>query len=163
MKRILFKCTVFLTVFVGCFSFNSHYSGLMAKDKYTQLKNSKANVDFADVVGKIDFKNHSFGIGGVNPMPMPEKVAEGASKLKPALIRIFIQEFFFLEKDNGELDFTALDKYMRSINSTGADIMASICIKPKSLYPVVDETIWKPNDIKRWQYIIGEMVKKIYC
>jgi hypothetical protein len=28
------------------------------------------------------------------------------------------------------------------------------------LYPVVDETIWKPNDVKRWQYIIGEMVKR---
>ena len=160
MKRLLIKSAVYLIAFTSCLSFNSHYTGLMAKDKYTQMKNSKANVDFADVTGKMDFKNHSFGIGGVNPMPMPGNVAEGVSKLKPALIRIFIQEFFFLEKDNGELDFTALDKYMRSINSTGADIMASICIKPKSLYPLVDETIWKPNDIKRWQYIIGEMVKR---
>ena len=130
-------------------------------DKYTQMKNIKANVDFSEIIGKIDFKfRHSFGIGGVNPAPMPEKAVKGTAKLKPGLIRIFIQEFFFIEKDGGGLDFTALDKYIRAINATGADIMASICIKPRSVYPVVDETIWKPNDIKRWQYIIGEMVKR---
>ena len=160
MKRILGKLTVLLMIFTSCFSFDNHYTGLMAKDKYTTLKNCKANIDFADVIGTMDFRNHAFGIGGVNPMPMPQKVAEGAAKLKPSLIRIFIQEFFFIEKENGTFDFTALDKYMRSIHQTGADIMASVCIKPKSLYPVVDETIWKPKDIRRWQYIIEEMVKR---
>lgn len=130
------------------------------RDKYNSMKNVKANIDYAEVIAKMDFKNHSFGIGGVNPAPMPEKIVKGMAKLKPGLIRIFIQEFFFIEKENGELDFTALDKYMRAVNATGADIMASICIKPKSLYPVVDETIWRPNDVKRWQYIIGEMAKR---
>ena len=129
-------------------------------DKYTSMKNVKANVDFAESIGKMDFNNHSFGIGGVNPAPMPEKVVKGTAKLKPKLIRIFIQEFFFIEKENGELDFAALDKYMRAINATGANIMASICIKPPSVYPVVDETIWKPTDVKRWQYIIEEMTKR---
>ena len=129
-------------------------------DKYSQMKNIKAYVDFAETIGKIDFTNHSAGIGGVNPQPMPEKVVKGMAKLKPKLIRIFIQEFFFIEKENGELDFTVLDKYMRAINETGADIMASICIKPHSVYPIVDETVWKPNDVKRWQYIIGEMAKR---
>jgi len=131
------------------------------RDKYTSMKNVKANINFDKIIGKIDFKSrHSFGIGGVNPAPMPEEVVKGIAKLKPNLIRIFIQEFFFIEKDDGTLDFSALDKYMRSVNATGADIMASICIKPKSVYPVVDENIWKPNDIKRWQYIIGEMAKR---
>ncbi|MCL2774384.1 MAG: hypothetical protein FWD71_13680 [Oscillospiraceae bacterium] len=130
------------------------------QDKYTSMKNVKAHIDFAETVGHMDFKNHSLGIGGVNPAPVPAKIVKGTAKLKPRLIRIFIQEFFFIEKDNGELDFTALDKYMRSVHETGADIMASICIKPPSVYPVVDETVWKPNDIKRWQYIIGEMAKR---
>jgi len=85
--------TGFLLIFSVC--------SLQSKDRYTELKNVKANIDFADVIGTMDFKNHSFGIGGVNPMPMPQKVAEGMSKLKPAMIRIFIQEFFFIEKDNG--------------------------------------------------------------
>ena len=153
MKTKIFLLAAFLLVLTAFFS-------VAEKDRYTMLKNIKAHVDFAETVGKIDFTNHSFGIGGVNPMPMPLKVAEGTAKLKPGMIRIFIQEFFFIEKSDGTLDFTALDKYMRSVNSTGADVMASICIKPKSLYPIVDETIWKPNDTGRWQYIVGEMVKR---
>ena len=135
-------------------------------DKYTRLKNVKANINFAEVTGQIDFKNHSFGIGGVNPAPMPDKIIKGMAKLKPGLIRIFIQEFFFIEKSEkieksgGALDFGALDKYMRAINATGADIMASICIKPPSVYPVVDENIWRPTDVSRWQYIISELVRR---
>lgn len=131
------------------------------KDRYNMsMPNIKANVDFTEITGKINFRNHSLGIGGVNPAPVPAKVINGTAKLKPGLIRIFIQEFFFIEKENGALDFDSLDRYMRSVRATGADIMASICIKPKSLYPAVDETVWKPNDIKRWQYIIGEMAKR---
>ncbi|MCL1859713.1 MAG: glycosyl hydrolase [Oscillospiraceae bacterium] len=130
------------------------------KDKYSSMKNIKAHIDFAENTGHINLKNHSLGIGGVHPHPMPEKVIAGTAKLNPKIIRIFIQEFFFIEKNNGELDFSVLDKYMRSVTATGADIMASICIKPKSLYPVVDETVWKPNDINKWQYIIGEMAKR---
>ena len=155
MKKNILLLTAFLVVCAG-----HHHVGLFAKDKYVLMKNVKAHVDFAEVIGTMDFRNHEFGIGGVNSHPMPQKVAEGTAKLKPGMIRIFIQEFFFIEKEDRVLDFTALDKYMRSVNSTGAKIMASICIKPKSLYPVVDETIWKPNDVKRWQYIIGEMVKR---
>ena len=160
MKKKNSILTALLLVLSAHFSFGSNYTELPAERNYRTMKNIKANVNFADITGKIDFKNHTFGIGGVNPMPVPQKVAEGTVKLKPTIIRIFIQEFFFIEKENGELDFTALDKYMRSVNSTGADIMASICIKPKSVYPIVDENIWKPNNIKRWQYIIGEMVKR---
>ena len=141
-------------------SFSSNKGALLIDDKYTMMTHVKANIDFAVVSGTLDFKNHTAGIGGVNSSPMPQLVAEGMAKLKPDMIRIFIQEFFFIEKDNGELDFTALDKYMRSVHATGADVMASICIKPKSLYPVVDETIWRPNDVQRWQHIIAAMVKR---
>jgi hypothetical protein len=35
------------------------------------------------------------GIGGVHPMPAPKPVVEGVAALKPKLIRIFLQEFFY--------------------------------------------------------------------
>ena len=130
------------------------------KDKFTEMPHSKANIDFAKDIGQLCLKNHSYGIGGVNSTAMPEKITDGMKKLKPKLIRIFIQEFFFIYDENGNLDFNRLDPYMKAVNDTGADIMASICIKPKSLYPVVDENIWMPNDVEKWQYIIYEMVKR---
>ena len=153
MKGNIFILVAFLLTGTGQFSFGQ-------KDKFTALKNVKAQIDFGKTIRIMDFTQHSFGIGGVNPAPMPQPVIEGVAKLKPSMIRIFIQEFFFIEKENGELDFSALDQYIQAVNATGADVMASICIKPKSLYPVVDESIWMPNDVKRWQYIIGEMVKR---
>ena len=159
MKSKVFVLTVFMLVSAGDISFCGN-KGLPAKDKYTKIKNVKAHVDFSNVIGNMDFKKHRFAIGGINPMPMPQNIAEGMAKLKPTVIRLFIQEFFFIEKENGNLDFTALDKFIRSVHSTGANIMAVICIKPKSLYPVVDENIWRPNNVERWQYIIGEMVKR---
>ena len=153
MKEKILTLAALLLMGAGQFSYAQ-------KDKYTALKNIKAHVDFGETIRTMDFTQHSFGIGGVNPMPMPQKVVEGVGKLKPNMIRIFIQEFFFIEKENRTLDFSALDKYMRAVNATGADVMASICIKSPSLYPKVDETIWRPTDVKRWQYIIGEMVKR---
>ena len=129
-------------------------------DKYSQMPVRKAHIDFSAPVRKMDFKGHSAGIGGVGPQPMTGKMIEGTARLKPDLIRIFIQEFFFIEKPDGALDFSALDAYMESISKTGADIMASICIKPPSLYPAVDETVWRPADAGRWRHIIGEMAKR---
>ncbi|MCL2059633.1 MAG: hypothetical protein FWH01_11370 [Oscillospiraceae bacterium] len=129
-------------------------------DIYTRMPNVKVRVDFGESAGVVDFKKHSSGIGGVNPLPMSGRMIEAAARLKPAMIRIFIQEFFFIEKGDGELDFAALDKYMDAVAATGADIMASVCIKPPSLYPAVDEAVWRPNDVGRWQHIIGEMVKR---
>ena len=69
MSKILFLQTVFLSVFTMSFSFSSHSAELTAKDKYTLMKNIEANVDFAHVTGDLNFKNHTFGIGGVNSMP----------------------------------------------------------------------------------------------
>lgn len=132
------------------------------KDNFTDVQRNKVYVDFSENCGTICFKNHSFGVGGVNSMPMPENIISGVQKLQPRLIRIFIQEFFFITMpdDDFNLDFSRLDPYMKSIRDTGADIMASICVKPEALFPVVDENIWKPNDIQKWQYLISEMVKR---
>ena len=145
----------FLLLSIGCFSVYGQ------NDQYTRMKNVKADIDFAHVTGTMDFrKNHSFGTTSATTTPMPQKVVEGMVTLQPALIRQFITENFFNHKDTEERDYTVLDKNLQAINSTGADIMAAICIKPKFLYPVVDQTIWKPNNIKRWQGVIEEMVKR---
>jgi len=135
------------------------------RDRFTDMARRKVSIDFAPdkYLGKLSFDNHSFGIGGIHSMPMPQEVADGMRRLQPKLVRVFIQEFFCVcaEVDGKlTLDFAKLDAYMKAVNDTGADIMASICIKPHALYPIVDETIWRPNDVGKWQWIIYEMVKR---
>lgn len=130
------------------------------KDKFSNMPLCKTYIDFSKNIGKACFKRHSYGIGGVNSMPMPDKIVRGMRELKPKLIRIFIQEFFYIVDENDKFDFDKLDLYLKAIHDTGADIFASICIKPKSLYPVVDENIWMPSDVERWQKIISVMVNR---
>jgi len=91
-------------------------------------------------------------------MPPPPPVVEEIKKLKPPMVRIFLQEFFFIYKGNGVYDWSILDPYMDAVHALGGDIMASICIKPNSLYPVIDETIWMPTNVEEWQDVIRNLV-----
>ena len=127
-------------------------------DRFSTMLRRKLTVDWANKTGPLDLRNHSLGIGGVHSMPAPKPVIEGTAALKPKIIRIFLQEFFFIYLGQGKYDWTKMDAYMDAVHAMGADIMASICIKPKALYPVVDEKIWKPTDIKEWQEVIRAMV-----
>ena len=84
----------------------------------------------------------------------------GLAKLKPRLIRIFLQEHFNIYPDHGRFDWSLLDPFMDALARTGAKVVACICIKPKVLYPKVDHTIWRPADWAEWQRVIFELVKR---
>jgi len=127
-------------------------------DRFTSMYRRKLDVDWAKEVGPIDMRYHTVGIGGVHSAPPPVAAAEGMAALKPGLIRIFLQEFFYIYPEHGVFDWAKMDAYMDRVHSMGADIMASICIKPKPLYPIVDETIWMPKDVKEWQDVIRALV-----
>ncbi|MDD4772130.1 MAG: hypothetical protein PHZ09_00800 [Eubacteriales bacterium] len=132
---------------------------IIIRDRFTDMPHGRAAIDFAENTGQLCFSRHSYGIGGVNSMPMPDSVVRGMRELNPGLIRIFIQEFFDIAGGN-EPDFGRLDAYIKAIHDTGAEIFASICIKPKSLFPVIDENIWMPSDIQKWKEIIAAMVTR---
>jgi len=128
------------------------------KTKFSQMETREVNIDFTARQGPFTFRNHSFGIGGINHLPMPQKVIQGIKKLQPKLIRIFLQEFFFVYPDHNVFDWAKMDAYVESVHEMGADIMAHICIKPKPLYPVVDENVWEPTSVTEWQTLIKAMV-----
>ena len=123
-------------------------------DRFTDMLRRKLTVDFNSDKGYLDLRNHSFGIGGVHSMPVPDNIVKATAALKPRMIRIFLQEFFFICPESGVFDWSKMDAYMDAVHATGCDIMASICIKPNFLYPVVDQDIWKPNNLEEWQEVI---------
>ena len=126
--------------------------------KFTNMMHRKLTVDWSKDMGELDLRSHSLGIGGINSMPPPKAVVEATAALKPRMVRIFLQEFFFIYPDHGVFDWVKMDAYMDAVHAMGGDIMASICIKPKPLYPEVDEKIYMPTDIKEWQAVIKAMV-----
>jgi xylan 1,4-beta-xylosidase len=118
------------------------------------------HIDTQAVLGPLEIWRHSVGHGGINSLPLPDSVVAGAAKLKPRLIRIFLQEFFSIYPDHDRFDWRKLDPYMDSLARTGANVMAAITIKPRVLYPEINQNIWLPNNVKEWQHVIGALVRR---
>ncbi|WP_168120486.1 hypothetical protein [Paenibacillus sp. HB172176] len=121
---------------------------------------SPIHVNLNKPVGAFEWWRHTISHGGINNLPLPEAVASGARRLKPRLLRTFIQEYFNIYPEHGVYDWSKLDPYMESLHSTGADVVASICFKPPLLFPVIDSAIWRPNNLTEWQRLISELVKR---
>jgi hypothetical protein len=117
-------------------------------------------VDLAADEGPLELWRHSLGHGGINPLPLPDRVVRGTAQLKPRLIRIFIQEFFQVYPEHGRFDWSRLDPYMDALARTGAQVIAAITIKPRPLFPAVDPAVWRPNDVAEWQRVIAALVRR---
>ncbi len=117
-------------------------------------------VDLAADEGPLELWRHSLGHGGINPLPLPDRVVRGTARLKPRLIRVFIQEFFQVYPERGRFDWSRLDPYMDALGRTGAKVVAAICIKPRPLFPKIDPTVWRPNDVAEWQRVIAALVRR---
>jgi len=118
------------------------------------------DIDAGVDLGLMEMWRHSVGIGGVHSLPLPDAVVEGTRRLRPPLIRIFIQQFFDIYPDHGRFEWECLDAYMDAIDRTGAQIVAAICIKPAPLFPTIDHAQWRPSDIDEWQHVIRELVRR---
>jgi len=131
----------------------------MSRD-FTALPRVNLEIDASTNKGPFEWWRHTLGQGAVNSRPLPERVVEGTRKLKPCLIRIFLQEFFDIYPDHGVFNWSKLDPYMDSCARTGAKVLATINIKPPVLYPVINQDIWRPNNIEEWQDVIYQLVRR---
>lgn len=120
----------------------------------------EVEIDAGAVLGPLETWRQGVGHGGINPLPLPEKVAQGTARLRPRLVRIFIQEFFRVYPEHDRFDWSRLDPYMERLAETGAKVMAAICIKPPPLYPAIDHAIWRPSDPAEWQRVVTELVRR---
>jgi xylan 1,4-beta-xylosidase len=128
--------------------------------RWQALPGVQVSIDADSVQGPLEMWRHTAGHGGINSLPLPDGVVEGAALLKPRLTRIFLQEFFRIYPAHGRFDWSRLDPYMASFARTGTKICAAICIKPQPLYPKIDATIWQPSDWKEWQQVIAALVRR---
>ncbi len=127
---------------------------------FASLPRTQVFIDAGASTGPLEMWRHTLGHGGINTLPLPARVVEGARKLQPRLIRIFLQECFAFYPAQGRFDWSLLDPYMDSFARTGAQLVVAITFKPPVLYPKVDETIWQPNDVRAWQQVVFELVKR---
>lgn len=127
---------------------------------YNKLPRRDVKVSADQILGTFEWWRYSVGDGGVNSHPLPKKAIMGAKLLSPKLIRVFIQEFFYVYPEHGVYDFDKLDIFMDALEATGAKIVAAICVKPKCLYPDKNHTLYMPNNIEEWQELIRTLVNR---
>lgn len=118
------------------------------------------DIDVATDLGPLEMWRHGLGIGGINTQPIPDRVVEGTRRLRPRLIRIFIQQFFDVYPETGRFDWSRLDRYLDALDRTGAKIVAAIAIKPGPLFDVIDHAQWRPSDVAEWQEVIRHLVRR---
>jgi xylan 1,4-beta-xylosidase len=128
--------------------------------RFQDLPVASVTVDLDRDEGPLELWRQGAGLGGVNSRPLPGRVSEGLARLRPRLIRVFIQEFFNIYPEHHRFDWSRLDPYMDALQKTGAHVVAAITIKPGPLFPQIDASVWRPNDVKEWQEVIAALVKR---
>lgn len=130
------------------------------KHKYDGLPVEQIQLNARESLGALDYGRQMIGVGGANRMPVPESIRPRVKALGHRMVRVFLQEYFFIYPEHGVFDWTRLDAFMDSLEQMGVKVLASICIKPKPLYPKVDPTVFMPNDAEEWKRVIRELVRR---
>ena len=79
--------------------------------------------------------------------------------LRPRLIRLFVQEYFDVMPDRGRYRFDTLDRAVDVILKAGAKPLLCIVLKPKLLFPVLDNDKVEPVSWKEWEALIFNVVR----
>jgi len=116
-------------------------------------------VDTSRPSGPIDLTRYALGQGGLSDQPMITDRVEQIAQLHPRTIHVFLQEYFNLYPAHHQYHWDTLDKTMEVIRATGARPIVSLCIKPKLLYPQINDAIVAPTDWAEWEELIFQVVK----
>ena len=116
------------------------------------------HIDFSKPGEPLNIDQIALGQGGLSAEPMWADRMPEIRSLHPRIIRLFVQEYFDVMPAAGQYNWRKLDAAVDLIRQTGASPLMTIAIKPKALFPTVDETITDPNDYSAWEDLIAAMV-----
>ncbi len=124
---------------------------------YAQIRTATLTLDFNKNIGSMQMDHISLGQGGLSPDPMWDNRIAEVRALHPHLIRLFVQEYFNLLPANGRYHFATLDSSVDQIARAGAVPLMTIAIKPRLLYPKVDQDVVDPIDYAKWEQLIFQL------
>jgi hypothetical protein len=116
-------------------------------------------VDSSHPQGSIDLTRYALGQGGFSDQPMIDGVIPQITQLHPQTIRLFVMEYFNIYPRHNEYYYATFDKAVRAILATGAKPILAICLKPKVLFPKVDQKIVFPSSWEEWESLLTHLVK----
>jgi xylan 1,4-beta-xylosidase len=119
----------------------------------------RMTIDVSRDLGVMDIDRFSLGQGGLADTPMWEDRIPEIRSLRPRLIRLFLQEYFDVYPEKGVYRWEKLDASVQAILETGAQPLMCIAIKPKLLFPSINQDVVDPNSYAEWSELIYQMVK----
>jgi xylan 1,4-beta-xylosidase len=122
-------------------------------------QSAQVNVDFSKNLGPMKMEQMALGQGGLSEEPMLASRTVEIRALNPAIIRLFVSEYYDVIPEPGRYHFATLDSMVTNILATGAKPFMSFCLKPKLFFPVIDQDIVEPNDYKAWEEFVYQVVK----
>jgi len=133
-------------------------AGIMTAAVSAQTRTATLSLDFSKNLGPMEMDHISLGQGGLSPDPIWDNRIAEIRALHPRLIRLFVQEYFDILPAKGQYHFDTLDQSVHEILEAGALPLMTITIKPKVLFPKVDQDIIDPNDYNAWEQLIAHIV-----
>lgn len=123
-----------------------------------QSTSATLNLSFGHDLGPLEINRITLGQGGLSPDPMWHGRVAEVRALHPALIRLFVQQYYKLLPEKGHYNFKILDRSVDDIVRTGATPLMNIDFKPKLLFPVIDDRIVDPNSYPQWEALVSALV-----
>jgi hypothetical protein len=124
-----------------------------------QTETISVRVSLDERLGPMEIDKFALGQGGLSAEPMWDSRIAEIRALRPAIIRLFIQEYFDLLPAPGQYHFDTLDRSVDTILKTGAEPLMCICFKPRVLFPLVNQDVVEPNDYEQWETLIFNVVR----
>jgi hypothetical protein len=124
-----------------------------------QTREPAMKVSFSAPLEPLAIDHMALGQGGLSDEPMWDSRTAEIRALRPALVRLFIQEYFDLLPQPGQYHFESLDRSVGTILKTGAKPLMCICFKPHVLFPAIDHDVVAPNNDEEWEQLIFHLVK----
>lgn len=124
------------------------------------LPRVRAEVNVAVATGPVEAWRHGLSQGGTHSAPLPARIGKTVRDLGCRRVRVFVKEHFRVYDIPGQFDWSLLDAYMQALEASGAEIVAALTIKPRLLFPTIDEGVWRPSDTGQWQTLVGALVER---
>ncbi len=115
-------------------------------------------VAFDQQLGPLNIDRMALGQGGLSDRPMWDSRIAEIRALRPRLIRLFVQEYFQLLPARGHDRFETLDHSVETILEAGARPLMCLCMKPRVLFPTVNQDVVEPDDYGEWDRLIARLV-----
>jgi len=116
-------------------------------------------IDVHKGLGPMEIDRFALGQGGLSEDPIWNDRIPEIRSLNPRLIRLFLQEYFDVYPKKGIYHWNTLDQSVDTILAAGAHPLMCIAIKPKLLFPTINQDRVEPTSYAEWEELIYQMAK----